>query len=279
MNRRELIQTLGAGGLTLAASTLTPSPSSAQTPKLPKAASKHDMSGYGIPTGKPQQVAMLIYPQMTALDLVGPAQIFSAMGNIEIHYVWKTHEPIKTDAGLLITPTKTFAECPRDLILLFAPGGTRGTIQCMTDPKVLDFFADRGKRAQYVTSVCTGSLILAAAGLLKGYKATSHWSVCDLLATMGATPVSRRVVTDRNRITGAGVTAGLDFGLQIAAKLRNEKMAKAIQLAFEYDPQPPYQAGTPEGAGEDISGMMMAMSESLRAQVKEAALKAKKRNG
>jgi cyclohexyl-isocyanide hydratase len=117
-------------------------------------------------------------------------------------------------------------------------------------------------------------LVLAAAGLLRGYKATSHWAMIGMLAEMGAMPVARRVVEDRNRITGAGVTGGLDFGLKIVAKLRNEKMAKAIQLAFEYDPQPPFRAETPNGAGEDISGMMMAMYEPLRAQIKDAASKA-----
>jgi cyclohexyl-isocyanide hydratase len=232
---------------------------------------KHDMTGYGIPDGPPQQFAMLIYPQMTALDLVGPLQMFHALGNVKVHLVWKDRKLVTSDAGMAIQPTTTFADCPDDLIVLFVPGGSRGTIAMMKDDTVLRFLASRGKKAHYITSVCTGSLVLGAAGLLRGYRATSHWAVHDLLTEFGAKPLKRRVVMDRNRITGAGITAGLDFGLHLATLLRNEKMARAIQLGFEYDPAPPYKAGTPAGAGADVTEMMNAMYYPLREEMKAAA--------
>jgi putative intracellular protease/amidase len=204
------------------------------------------MSGYGIPGGPPQQIIMLAYPGMTALDLIGPNQVLSAMGNVEVHLVGKTRAPQTTDSGVVLTPTKTFSNCPENPLVLFVPGGARGTLAAMKDDATLAFLAESGKRAKYVTSVCTGSLLLAAAGLLKGYKATTHWAVHDTLKGFGAIPTKGRVVTDRNRITGAGVTAGLDFALTLVSKLRSEKMARAIALGFEYDPAPPFKNGSPE---------------------------------
>ncbi len=233
----------------------------------PKTQPKHDMSDYGIPEGPPQKMAFLIYPEMTALDFVGPFQILSSLMNVETHLVWKKRETVKSDAGIPITATTSFADCPDDLTLLFAPGGSRGTIALLDDAETLSFMAKRGAKAKYVTSVCTGSLILGAAGLLKGYRATSHWGFYDLLAGYGATPVAERVVTDRNRVTGAGVTAGLDFALQLTEKLRNTKYAKALQLVFEYDPQPPYNAGFP--TNPDAAGVL-EMAEATNFPMREA---------
>jgi cyclohexyl-isocyanide hydratase len=196
---------------------------------------------------------MLIYPRMTALDLIGPQTFLSALMNVQVHLLWKESALIVTDSGIPIHSTATFSECPKTLDVLFVPGGAAGTVAVMEDQDVLAFVADRGARAKYVTSVCTGSLVLGSAGLLKGYKATSHWSVRDVLPLLGAEPVSQRVVVDRNRITGAGVTSGIDFGLVLAAQLRGKSYAQMLQLAFEYDPQPPFQAGTPEKAPPDIA--------------------------
>ena len=285
LNRRELVQkAAGLAGLALLANTGT---SRAEPPAeagakpgdtMPpmsnmKSMPKHDMSGYGIPSGPPQQIAMLVYPQMTTLDLIGPQQMFAIMGNVQIHLVAQNiDKPIITDSGVPILPTTRFADCPTDLTVLFAPGGSRGVLAVLHDDAALDFMAQRGKTAQWVTSVCTGSLILGAAGLLRGYRATSHWSMRDqILPIFGAIPVKERVVQDRNRMTGAGVTAGMDFALQLAALLRNEKMARAIQLGMEYDPQPPFHAGTLETAGADVRGMMQAAFAPLQVETEAEA--------
>ncbi|MGL6211997.1 MAG: DJ-1/PfpI family protein [Paracoccaceae bacterium] len=144
--------------------------------------------------------------------------------------------------------------------MLFTPGGTDGTLAAASDAVTLAFMADRGSRATYVTSVCSGSLILGAAGLLKGYRATSHWSCRDALAGFGAIPTEARVVRDRNRITGAGVTAGLDFGLSMVAELRGRIYAECTQLMSEYDPHPPFNAGSMKTAPEDVKKAMIEMA-------------------
>lgn len=193
-------------------------------------------------------VAMLLYPGMTLLDTLGPQTALCT--SAKIHLVWKDRNVVVTDSGLGIMPTATLAECPKDLDVLFVGGGN--VVPLIQDRECIDFIADRGARAKYVTSVCTGSLALGAAGLLRGYKATSHWNSRDALALFGAEPTDGRVVTDRNRMTGGGVTAGLDFGLTLLARLVNEDVAKVTQLAMEYDPAPPFHAGSPVGAGTAI---------------------------
>lgn len=210
---------------------------------------------------------------MVLLDLVGPLTVFSLL-QAELHLVWKDRQPISNDAGLAVAPTSSFGDCPGDLDVLFLPGGLKGSIALMDDAEVLGFLADRGSRAAYVTSVCTGSLVLGAAGLLKGYRATSHWYVRDLLPTMGAILQTDRVVTDRNRITGGGVTAGLDFGLTLAAALKGEETAKRIQLVLEYDPKPTFDAGAPERAGkalvDDVLGRRGPLIASARQRAEQA---------
>lgn len=203
-----------------------------------------------------EQIAMLMYPGMTVMDLIGPQSMFGALMGAKVFLVAKTPEPVTSDAGVTITPTATFDSCPRDLTVLFTPGGTSGTLAAATDPETLAFLADRGARAKYVTSVCSGSLILGAAGLLKGYKATSHWSVRHVLAEFGAIPTDARVVRDRNRVTGAGVTAGLDFGLTMLEELRDRTYAECCQLMSEYDPQPPLHAGSVKTAPADVKAAM-----------------------
>lgn len=199
------------------------------------------MDHMAIPVDAPQ-IAMLIHPKMVALDLIGPMTVFNVL-RCRVNLVWKDMLPVSTDLGIPLVATQTFAEVPADLDVLFVPGGIMGTIACMNDPQVLAFLADRGARAKWVTSVCTGSLALAAAGLLKGYEATSHWTVADLLPLMGADHVDQRVVIDRNRMTGGGVTAGIDFGLTLAAKLKDEEAARRVQLILEYAPAPPFENG------------------------------------
>lgn len=197
------------------------------------------------PTQPPLEIGMLLYPGLTLLDLIGPQTVFSWFANT--HLVWKTMDPVVSDTGIRIQPTRTFESCPAKLDILFVPGGF-GQQQLMEDAEALAFLADRAAESRYVTSVCSGSLLLGAAGLLKGYKATSHWATRDALSAFGAEPVDARVVVDRNRITGGGVTAGIDFGLVLLAKLRGDDAAKLTQLAMEYDPEPPFLSGSPKTA-------------------------------
>jgi cyclohexyl-isocyanide hydratase len=195
------------------------------------------------------EIGMLLYPGLTMLDLIGPQTVFSWFANT--HLVWKTKDLVYSDTGFGVQPTATFETCPRDLDILFVPGGF-GQQELMNDSEVLGFLANRASSSKYITSVCSGSLLLGAAGLLKGYKATSHWATREALRAFGAEPVEARVVVDRNRITGGGVTAGIDFGLVLLAKLRGDDAAKLTQLAMEYDPEPPFNAGSPETAGPAI---------------------------
>jgi cyclohexyl-isocyanide hydratase len=206
-------------------------------------------------TQPPLEIGMLLYPGLTLLDLIGPQTVFSWFANT--HLVWKTMDPIVSDTGIRIQPTRTFESCPSKLDILFVPGGF-GQQQLMDDAEALAFLADRAAESKYVTSVCSGSLLLGAAGLLKGYKATSHWATRDALSAFGAEPVDARVVVDRNRITGGGVTAGIDFGLVLLAKLRGDEAAKLTQLAMEYDPEPPFLSGSPKTAESSIIQQAMA---------------------
>jgi len=206
-------------------------------------------------TQPPLEIAMLLYPGLTLLDLIGPQTVFSWFANI--HLVWKTKDLVISDTGIGIQPSATFQTCPRELDVLFVPGGF-GQNAIMGDGEVLAFLADRGGRARCITSVCSGSLLLGAAGLLKGYRATSHWAAREGLSAFGAEPVDARVVVDRNRITGGGVTAGIDFGLVLLAKLRGDEAAKLTQLAMEYDPEPPFNSGSPRNAGPAIVEQAMA---------------------
>ena len=195
-----------------------------------------------------QKFVMLAYENMTALDLVGPQLFFATLGNIDLKIVAKSKGEVTTDSGLKIVVDSTFADVTGDVDLLFVPGGLRGTTDVLNDVETMAFVRKTGVSAKYVTSVCTGGLILAGAGLLNGYKATTHWYVHHLLANGGAIPVAERVVVDRNRITGGGVTAGLDFALMVSTQLRGAEYAKRQQLVFEYDPHPMYDEGSPKTA-------------------------------
>ena len=199
---------------------------------------------------EPLSVVFLVYPNVTQLDLTGPAQVLSRLGNATVDLVWKTTDPVPTDSGFALLPTKTLSEIASTDILC-VPGGF-GCVDVMHDEDVLDWVRRIGESAQWVTSVCTGSLILGAAGLLRGHRATSHWAWRDYLTLFGAEPIAERVVFDRNRVTGGGVTAGIDFALALTAKIRGETFAKAVQLGLEYDPHPPFDAGSPEVAGDEL---------------------------
>lgn len=193
------------------------------------------------------QLVMLLYPRLQQLDLTGPLDVFARFpAELNIHLTWKDTAPVTDVGGLRILPTIAFGDCPQADIL-FVPGGA-GQLALMDDAETLDFLRRQGASANYVTSVCTGSLLLAAAGLLTGYRATSHWLSIDQLAHFGVEPVAERVVIDRNRITGAGVTSGIDFALVAVAHLFGEERAELAQLNMEYDPQPPFSSGSPKVA-------------------------------
>lgn len=208
--------------------------------------------GWDLPD-KPLQIGMLLYPGFTLLDLAGPQTAFGLHG--VTHLIWKTTEPVPTDMGVSVNPTITFADVPDKLDVLFVPGGF-GTNAVMQDREILNFLARAGSTARYITSVCTGSAILGMAGLLEGYRAATHWAFYEPLEALGIEPSHERVAVDRNRITGGGVTAGVDFGLTVIAELKGRDAAEFTQLALEYDPQPPFNAGHPRTARPELVEMI-----------------------
>ena len=230
----------------------------------------HDMSNMPPSWTGQEQIGMLLYPGFTALDFVGPQYMLAGLLGARVHHIAKTMAPVVSDTQLTIMPTMTFAQAPRELDILFVPGGGQGTLDALQDAALLAFVADRGSRATWVTSVCTGSLVLGAAGLLKGYRATSHWVVRPLLSEVGATPVDARVVRDRNRITGAGVSAGLDLGLTIVGLLHDQLYAETMQLLAEYAPEPPFNAGSPRTAPPKAKAMLDEMFKDYGRQAKLA---------
>jgi cyclohexyl-isocyanide hydratase len=200
------------------------------------------------------QIGMLLFPKVTQLDLTGPVQVFSSVPGAKLHLIWKRIEPVPSDSVLTLTPTITFADCPQ-LDVICVPGGV-GTDDMVNDEDMLDFLRRQAPGAKYITSVCTGSLVLGAAGLLRGFRAATHWSAMDYLEKFGAVPTKTRVCVDRNRITGGGVTAGIDFALTLVALLVDRTTAQAIQLRLEYNPAPPFNAGSPDTAPAEILALM-----------------------
>ncbi len=207
------------------------------------------------------RIAFLLFPGITQLDLTGPAQFLSRLPDAKVDLVWDNLDPVPTDAGFSILPTATFADVPRADVLC-VPGGM-GVAQVINHAPALDWVRQVGSEATWVTSVCTGALVLGAAGLLRGYKATTHWAWHDLLSLFGAEPVQARTVIDRNRATGGGVTAGIDFALTLIAAIAGEDHAKAVQLALEYDPAPPFNTGTPAKAGPALVEVYQARANKL----------------
>jgi cyclohexyl-isocyanide hydratase len=196
------------------------------------------------------RIGLLLFPDITQLDMTGPYEVFTKFPDAEVRLVWKTLDPVKAGGGMQITPDTTFADCPQ-LDLVCVPGGA-GMNPLMEDAETLAFLRRQAAGARYVTSVCTGALVLGAAGLLKGKRAATHWMSREMLRAFGATPVAERVVIDGNVITGGGVTAGIDFALRVAAEAFGDDLAKTIQLGIEYDPHPPFDAGSPERAGAAV---------------------------
>lgn len=210
----------------------------------------------------PLKIVVLLFPGVTQLDFTGPAQVFSKFPDTEVHLVWHSLDPVVTDAGWCIVPTTTLDECPQADIL-FVPGGA-GAFDLFDDPMALAFLRAQAGKARWVTSVCTGSFALAAAGLLTGYRATSHWASLQMLGVFGVYPTSERVVQDGNRITGVGVTSGIDFAFRLASELFGDEVARQIQLAIEYDPKPPFDHGSPGKADPETVERIIAATENLR---------------
>lgn len=196
------------------------------------------------------RIAIVIYPGFTQLDATGPFEVFHRAPGAQVDMVAASLDPVRADSGLRIVPDTTFAECEAADVLC-VPGGP-GQNEHMLDEELLTFLRRLAVDARYVTSVCTGSLLLGAAGLLEGYRATSHWSARDELSLFGAIPTEGRVVRDRNRFSGGGVTAGIDFALTVVAEIWSEPVARAIQLLLEYAPAPPFDGGTPETTPDEI---------------------------
>lgn len=223
-------------------------------------------------------IGLVIFPGMTQLDITAPHQVFALMPNTRVHLLWKSLEAVTSNEGMMILPTTPFEDCP-SLDVLCVPGGAMGVVEMMQDTEVLQFLASQGKTAKYITSVCTGSLILAAAGLLQGYRAACHWAFREQLAMLGVEVGTERVVVDRDRITGGGVTAGIDFALVLAGKLCGEETAKMIQLLLEYNPAPPFDVGSPERAGDVLVEQVRQFGAPLIAASLTATQQAARRLG
>ena len=202
------------------------------------------------------QFGLLLFPEVQQLDLTGPYEVFASLPDAKVHLVCKTPGPVISATGLVLTPDIGFEECPQ-LDVLCIPGGA-GVNALMEDEAVLAFVRRQAAGARYVTSVCTGALVLGAAGQLRGRRATTHWAAHGLLARFGAIPVKERVVRDGNLFTGGGVTAGIDFALTLVAELRGRAAAEAVQLELEYAPAPPFDAGSPETAPAAVVAALRA---------------------
>nr|WP_180203680.1 isonitrile hydratase [Pseudomonas sp. SbOxS1]NYU03421.1 DJ-1/PfpI family protein [Pseudomonas sp. SbOxS1] len=218
------------------------------------------------------QIGFLLFPQVQQLDLTGPYDVLASLPDVKVHLIWKDLMPITASTGLVLKPTVTFDDCPA-LDVICVPGGS-GVGPLMEDEPTLAFIKAQATNARYVTSVCTGALVLGAAGLLKGKRATTHWAYHELLAPLGAIAVADRVVRDGNLLTGGGITAGIDFALTLAAELFDQDTAQLVQLQLEYAPAPPFQAGSPKTAPARVleeARQRAASSLKLRAQITERA--------
>jgi cyclohexyl-isocyanide hydratase len=220
---------------------------------------------------------MVLFPRLTQLDLTGPYEVFARMPGTRVYLVAASLELIVSEHGLALLPDAAFDQVP-PLDILFVPGGT-GVNPMMEDRVLLEFLAAQGRQARYVTSVCTGALLLGAAGLLRGYRATTHWLSLDLLPLFGAEAVGERVVIDRNRITGGGVTAGIDFGLAVAAEIFGPAVAQEIQLTIEYNPEPPFQSGSRTTAPAELVERVIDTRQGIQAERRAIAERAAARLG
>ena len=210
------------------------------------------------------KVLALVYPGMTLLDLVGPIQAWSFLPGYEVQFAWHRPGTVLTDCGLGVQATHSFADAWADPDVLFVGGGAKPTLDLMGDSAAVAFLSDRGSRARWVCSVCTGALLLGAAGLLRGYRAATHWGARDALSQFGAELSSERICVDRNRLTGGGITAGVDFGIKVAGHLAGDDMGRVIELIMEYAPQPPYGSGRPDLAdAQTLATARAAMQQAM----------------
>ena len=215
------------------------------------------------------RIAFLLFPDLTLLDLTGPAQVLTRVPGARVEYVAASPDPVPTDTGLAVVPTATIADAsPADVLVV--PGG-RGAFDAMCAPEVVGFVRSEAERATWVTSVCTGAFVLGAAGLLAGKRATTHWASSPLLAAFGAQPVEERVVDDGSVVTAAGVSAGIDMALWLAGELAGRAVVEGIQLQIEYDPQPPFDAGSAARADTRVVAEARAAAEAERGALVERA--------
>jgi cyclohexyl-isocyanide hydratase len=212
----------------------------------------------------PVEIGLLVFPNVQQLDLTGPYEVFASWPEARVRLIWKDRAPIVSSTGLRLEPNATFDDCPQ-LDVVCVPGGV-GVNPLLGDEAVLAFLRRQAAGARYVTSVCTGALVLGAAGLIAGKRATTHWASHDLLAAFGAIPTQGRVVRDGALMTGGGVTAGIDFALTLVAALADIEVAQKIQLALEYAPEPPFDAGTPASAPAEVVAAMRKVGAKLRAE-------------
>ncbi len=218
-------------------------------------------------------IGMLLFDRLTQLDLAGPYEVFARLPDARVVLVSPSAGPVQSEHGLTILADERLDQASRFDVLV-VPGGP-GINALLDDDALLDCLAAVGERAAWVTGVCTGALVLGAAGLLTGYRATTHWQCLDLLPLVGATPVAERVVIDRNRITGGGISAGIDFGLALAGVLRGRAVAEKIQLVMEYAPAPPFNAGSPATADPELVRQVSAERRELVEQ-RRASLRRRK---
>ncbi len=224
-----------------------------------------------------RHIGMLIFPRLTQLDMTGPYEVLARLPDTKVELVARTLAPVTTDRGMQIVPTVTYETCP-PLDVVMVPGGP-GQQDLMEDEAALGFLRKQAAQAKYVTSVCTGSLVLGAAGLLKGKRATCHWNALEHLKLLGAIPVAEKVVVDGDIVTGAGVTSGVDFALKLAAILEGEQTAREIQLGIEYDPEPPFNSGSPKTAARDMVDRLRARGVQLYEARKAVAARVGKKLG
>jgi transcriptional regulator GlxA family with amidase domain len=266
IDRRRFAETVAAFAAALASG----APARAAEETARAATPAHEMSSMPAHWMGKEKIAFLVYPGFTALDMVGPQYMLANLMGATIQIVAKTKEPVRSDTGLVFTPSARFEDAAADLDILCVPGGSAGTLAAMRDEATIAFLRDVGGKARHVTSVCTGSMLLGSAGLLDGYRATSHWVTKPLLPIFGAVPSDGRVVRDRNRITAEGVTAGLDFALALVAQLRDQTYAEGVQLLAQYAPEPPFSAGEPETAPRAVTTMIDGMFVGLKRDMRAA---------
>lgn len=222
----------------------------------------------GTPPRGAEEIAFLLYPGCTALDVLGPQRMLRSLGGARVRLVARTRAPVMSDVGIALEPDTSFAECPPTLSAICVPGGAEGMLAAMADPVLIAFLADRGRRAQWAAAVSTGSLLLGAAGLLSGHRATSHWLTRSQLARFGAEPAEARIVMDRGRATASGATAAVDLGIALVAALRGEAHARLVQLLAEQapalPPEPASASPTPEPTNELLATMLAGFAERTR---------------